>query len=77
MAEHTIKKEAMVQNLKDAGCDRELIEYSIRLFSEGKIKEVLAVLAKHRGNLLNNCHIENKKIDCLDYLIFQIKKRKD
>jgi hypothetical protein len=31
----------------------------------------------YRGSLLNKIHVEQKKLDCLDYLIFNLKKVKE
>lgn len=62
------------ENLLDAGCDTELIERFMALTGQGKEREALALLAKHRKHLLDCCHAEQKKIDCLDYLVYQIKK---
>ena len=61
-------KEHIIQNLKDAGCNANLIS---DFFSLEK-KEQLTILAKHRTKLLANLHENQKRIDCLDFLIFQL-----
>lgn len=67
-------KETIVQNLKDAGCASQMIEDFMLYFDKNQKEKQLALLAVQRQNLLNRVHIEEKKISCLDYLIYQIKK---
>lgn len=67
---------AVIQNLKDAGCDAQCIEQFLSLGKEGKTLEQLALLSTHRQQLLDKVHQEEKRIDCLDYLVYQIQKRK-
>lgn len=66
--------QAVVQNLKDAGCDRETVERFMVLEETGQTREQIALLSKHREQLLDKVHQEEKRIDCLDYLIYQIQK---
>lgn len=41
---------------------------------EGKKEEMLSLLLQHRTLLLNILHKRHDNIDCLDYLIYKIKK---
>lgn len=68
-------EECIIQNLKDAGCDEDTIqEFMNTLQSENK-KQGLDLLQKHRRSLLENLHISQKQIDCLDYLLFTLKNK--
>ena len=67
-------EEAIIQNLKDAGCDSETIKKFMADLQKGKEANGLKRLAEHRRNLLDSLHREQKCIDCLDYLVYQIKK---
>lgn len=67
-------REAVVQNLKDAGCSPDTIKDFLLYFDGNKKEEQLALLEKHRNELLSVIHKEEKKIYCLDYLVYQIKK---
>ncbi len=69
--------EAIIQNLKDAGCNLETIAQFMADLQEGKEASSLKRLAAHRKNLLDALHREQKCIDCLDYLIYQLKKPKE
>jgi len=66
--------DAVIQNLTDAGCDNHLIEHFLSLQKEGKKKDQLCLLSKQRGVLLCKIHEEQKRLDCLDYLIYTMKK---
>lgn len=65
---------AIIQNLKDAGCDSETIEQFMADLQKGKEANSLKRLAVHRKNLLDSLHREQKCIDCLDYLVYQMRK---
>lgn len=67
-------EDAIVQNLLDAGCENETIAAIMEDFREEKISEGLKLLAVHRRLLLDNLHKEQKRIDCLDYLVYKMKK---
>ncbi len=62
------------ENLADAGCGEELTRRFMALAEQGKTSEALALLAGHRKVLLDCCHAEQKKIDCLDYLVCRMEK---
>lgn len=66
----------IIQNLKDAGCNSKTVEQFIGLGEEGKTKEQLHLLALHRQRLLDRLHRNEKRIDCLDYLVYQMQKNK-
>jgi len=65
--------EAVEQNLRDAGCDEECICKFMEDLNQGKAQEVLKLLEGHRRTLLDAMHREQKRIDCLDYLMYQMK----
>lgn len=70
------EEEAIIQNLKDAGCSKTTISAFVDDLREGKMAEGLKLLEKHRRNLLDNLHKEQKRIDCLDYLVYTLSKEK-
>lgn len=74
MAERFTQRQVVIQNLKDAGCDDGLIEKFFQLMDEERKIDCLSLLSRHRRILLDCCHAEQLKIDCLDYLIYQMKK---
>ena len=47
----------------------------MRFGAAGENDEQMRLLAKERRKLLNAVHSNQKRLDCLDYLIFKIKKR--
>lgn len=62
------------QNLIDAGCDGAFAEEYTRLILDGKTQSVLNILGDHRKKMLDAVHTNQKRIDCLDHLIFKIEK---
>lgn len=64
----------VLQNLKDAGCDMQTIEAFIRLGEEECRRGQIRLLEGHRRELLEAVHREQKRIDCVDYLLHQMKK---
>ncbi len=71
------KKEALIQNLQDAGCDQKIINEFFKLLEKKKIDQIMVLLKKYRNSILNVIHENQKKIDILDYLIFDLKKNND
>lgn len=67
-------KDSLIQNLKDAGCEEEVVEQFLALDQDGKTKEQLELLASHRCQLLKEIHEGEKQIDCLDYLVYRLQK---
>ena len=70
----TDSHEAMLQNLKDAGCAPDIIARFMTCQDAGKTKDSLRVLASHRAALLDELHTSQAKLDCLDYLICTLRK---
>lgn len=64
--------DAIIQNLKDAGCDTETIANVMSDLHRGDGKSSLKRLDIHRKKLLDSLHREQKCIDCLDYLVYRM-----
>ena len=67
--------EKLIQNLKDSNCSEDLIEEIVTLDNKGEISNELKLLERHRKNLLEKLHQNQKYIDNLDYLIFNFRKK--
>lgn len=74
MAEASDTWGILSQNLIDAGCGEETIRRCVRLAQDGKTVEMLHLLSRHRKALLDAVHLNQKQIDCLDYLVYQTEK---
>ena len=70
------KQNTMIQNLRDAGCHGGQIHCFLQFLDDGRCWEALQLLEKHRQVLLERCHEEEYKIDCLDYLTYQMGQKK-
>ena len=66
----------LYQNLIDAGCNQDMSQQCIVLIKENKTTDLMRLLSCHRAALLDTVHENQKKIDCLDFLLFQINKGK-
>ena len=64
----------LLRNLKDAGCDEAMIQKYLELQIEGKLQEQVRLLSLHRASLLDRVHVSQNMIDCLDYLLYSMKK---
>ncbi len=70
-----MNKDDILQNLKDAGCDCTITNKIILLLESDDKSAALNILTKHRAELLDLLHENQKKIDCLDFLVFDLKQK--
>ena len=70
------QKEAILQNLQDAGCTQDISEQFIRNYDADNAKKQISILTQYRKTLLSRVHAEQNKLDCLDYLLFQLRKER-
>ena len=68
--------EQIEENLRDAGCTDDFIQVFMVDLEQQNNVDSMRMLQKHRCFLLDHCHEWQKKIDCLDYLIYQMRKQK-
>lgn len=59
------------QNLLDAGCSE---EFARRYDEAATDAERIRQLRGRRRELLDDIHAEQQRLDCLDYLIYQLKR---
>lgn len=67
--------EAVEQNLRDAGCSDEFVVTFMQVWGTGAVQEQLRLLSRQRCALLDSVHAAQKKLDCLDYLRYQLQKQ--
>lgn len=75
MAEASDTWGLLYQNLIDAGCDQKTAIQCMSLMEGGKKCDLLRLLSLHRDSLLDALHENQKRIDCLDFLIYKLDKR--
>ena len=68
-------EQEIIQNLKDAGCDNKQIHKLIELYKQGSKDKIYKILEKHRKNILNKVHKNEKQINCIDYFIYQMERK--
>ena len=69
-----MSRSELLQNLHDAGCTPETITGFMRCVETGEAKKGLKLLEQQRRELLNGIHEGQRKLDCLDYLVYQMRK---
>ena len=74
MAEASDTFGIIYQNLEDAGCDKQTTQRCMTLARAGNLEGMLPILFNYRRELLHTVRSGQKKIDCLDYLIYKIQK---
>lgn len=74
MAEASNTLGIVYQNLKDAGCDEQTAKDCMAFAKDGNLGGMLPILQQYRKVLLSSVRSGQKKIDCLDYLIYKIQK---
>lgn len=62
------------QNLKDAGCGNQMIARCMEAVKAGDGQRCARLLEDRRRALLDRIHGEEKKLSCLDYLRYQLRK---
>ena len=72
--------QAVLQNLQDAGCGDEVIERYCELETQPRCIDLIRrdqklLLSKQRRALLDDLHRCQRRIDCLDYLLYQMKQK--
>lgn len=61
--------------LYDAGCPDEFVQQFLSAMKSGNIKDQFRLLKIQRCSQLEKVHLEEKHLDILDYLRYQIEKQ--
>ena len=64
----------MRQNLLDAGCSQSQADTILSLHSAGMLDEAKQWLLRHRLFLMEELHTDQRRLDCLDYLLRNMDK---
>ncbi|MCC8152458.1 MAG: hypothetical protein LIO96_13720 [Lachnospiraceae bacterium] len=75
MPEANNEAQCFYQNLIDIGFEEEMISRCVTLRKDSRDRELLFILQNSRRDLLNCIHAEQKKLDCLDYLVNRLNKK--
>lgn len=74
MANANDKTELLYQNLHDARCDEALIEKCMLLVASYDIPQMIKLLDAYKETMLASVNRKEKRIDCVDFLIYSLKK---
>ena len=77
METHNVPQ-AVLQNLQDAGCCDEVIRRYCELEAQSRPVNLIrrdqkCLLQKQRKALLDDLHESQRRLDCLDFLLYQMK----
>ncbi len=64
----------LISYLKDADCDSDLISEICRLYKGGNEGVAIQKLRRHRCVLMDELHVSQRKVDCLDFLLQKMAK---
>ena len=69
-----LEDQALRDNLRDAGCGARTVERFLALEEAGAREEQFLLLSSRRRRILERIHRAERQIDCLDYLVHQMRK---
>ncbi len=75
MANRNDSRAVLRQNLQDAGCDEQMTEYCMRMAERDAAMQMLPLLKRYRSRLLDGIHEQQDRLECLDYLIYNLNKQ--
>lgn len=68
--------EIILTNMEDAGCGEEELKKASLLYKAGDSEALIRYFRKCRCSRIEELHENQRKVDCLDYLIRQTEKSK-
>lgn len=69
------RKKEIEQNLEDAGCTPSMIKKFFTYMEHDEKENQMMLLEEHRRKLLDDVHDGEKKISCLDYLMYHMQQQ--
>ena len=71
--------ENVLQNLRDAGCSEPLIHQCRQLWTEPMMESArnrrqMQLLSAYRKELLAKLHEDQRRLSCLDFLLYQVRE---
>ncbi len=75
MPEAGNEAQCFYENLIDIGLEAEMVSRCVLLKKEGRTRELLLLLQNSRRDLLTRIHGDQKRLDCLDYLLNRLNQK--
>lgn len=69
-----MNEDSLRKNLIDADCDLDLINEILLDYKDENLDQIMKRLKEYRFTLLERVRFQQKKLDCLDYLIVLLRK---
>lgn len=67
-------KETIIMNMRDFGCDDNTIKRFLDCFEQHDKAGQKKILKECRDRIMDDLHQNQKKVDLLDYMSYQLKK---
>ena len=68
-------KQCTIMCLKELGCSEDEINRYKKMADKNDIEEMLKILSCVRCRFLQHIHQEQRKLDCIDSIIYKLKKQ--
>ena len=65
--------EIALQCLRDCGCPPQMMERFRRCAQENRVCDQIRLLESHRAHLMDDLHSAQKKVDCIDFLLRELR----
>lgn len=75
MTEPDGKTVLLLRNLKDAGCNAAMAEQFLAYEREKKKRAQRQLLLRQKNSLLRAVHENQKRIDCLNFLLYSVEQQ--
>ena len=75
MAEANDRTAIITENLSDAGMDEKSISECLKILDSAQYAALEKFIAAHRRSLLDYVREYDRRIDCLDYFAYNIRKQ--
>ena len=69
--------EDLRQTLRDAGCDGRQEALIAGLWESGRMQDAGRILRLHRRDLMEQLHTAQSRVDCLDWLLRQMERKRN
>ncbi|MBR3646507.1 MAG: hypothetical protein IKN54_08805 [Lachnospiraceae bacterium] len=67
-------REKLKQSLLEAGCCDDISRCIVERFESGNTDEAIRLMKKERCRAMDEYHESGKKVDCMDFLLRNLKK---
>lgn len=75
MTEFWGSEKEILQCLKDCGCDERTAKQFLAYGQEARPRDQIRLLNRRRRSLMDDLHENQKKVDCIDFMIRELEQK--